>query len=72
MFERMFGPITIHERLDVLFARSDANSQRIAAGKKARSVKTSDYLVKWFDPPKKIQPWEKIKSKWRDIVKAFD
>lgn len=48
-FEQMFGPITLHERLDVLFARSDALFAEANRNRKKRRTefKPSDFIVPW-------------------------
>jgi hypothetical protein len=47
-FERVFGPITVHERLDVLLARV-AYAVVAAAGGKARP---EDFMPRWDQAPR--------------------
>lgn len=53
-YERLNGPITLHERLDILFARSDqlfaeANRDR---KKSKKPYKLKDFLITWYVPRK--------------------
>jgi hypothetical protein len=72
-FERVFGPVTLHERMDILFARADwlfaeANRDR----KKRGPFKVHDFLIQWDRKPKKPADWRSIKEKMRAIAAAFD
>ena len=74
-YERLYGPYLLHDRLDILFARSDllfmeANRNR---KKRSRPYKLKDALVSWGSGRKKKKPVtaHTEESLFRKVVQAF-
>lgn len=56
-WERLYGPVTIHNRLDILFARSDLLLAEINRNKKKKPkpYKIKAFLMDWYKPYRKAK-----------------
>lgn len=74
VYEKMFGPLTIHERLDLLISRSDwlfANANRNPK-KQKRPFKMDNFMPQWDKPPKKAADWKDLHQKMMMATNAID
>jgi hypothetical protein len=67
VYERMFGPVLLHERLDVLFARSDWLLAEINRNRKKKNSKyrVEDFLTVWDKEQRRqgrVKDWRTLKA----------